>query len=133
MLRGARGPVKSISIRELREEFDSTDVVVVNVLAPPAFEKIRIKGSISMPRMELEAGRWRELDRSKKIVVHCSSYECGASKAAAEFLEAKGYDVFAYEGGVKEWAEADLPMEGTVSPSQYLIDRYGRPRPPSPS
>lgn len=80
-----------------------------------------------MPRFDLEAGRWKELDRSKEIVVYCSSYECSASKASAEFLEDKGYDAKAYEGGVKEWAESGLPTEGSVTAEQFLLTRYGKP------
>jgi rhodanese-related sulfurtransferase len=119
--------MRTISKEELSKKIGSPGLVVVNVLAAPAYEKIRIKGSISIPRSDLENGRWAELDRNKEIVTHCSSYECGASRMAAEFLEKKGYNVAAYEGGIKEWAEAGLPMEGTISPQQYLIERYGRP------
>lgn len=119
--------MKSISKDELVSRLGSSGLVIVNVLAAPAYEKTRIKGSVSIPRMELENGRWKELDRSKEIVVHCSSFECGASRTAADFLEAKGFNVKAYEGGIKEWAEAGLPMEGTVSAQQYLAEKYGRP------
>ena len=119
--------MRTISKEELSRKLGSPGLVVVNVLAPQAYEKIRIKGSISIPRNELETGRWQELDRHKEIVTHCSSYECGASMMAAEFLEKKGYSVAAYEGGIKEWAEAGLPMEGTISAQQYLAERYGKP------
>jgi rhodanese-related sulfurtransferase len=119
--------MKTISKDELVAKLNSRDLVIVNVLARPAYEKIRIRGSVSIPRSELEGGRWKELDSKKEIVVHCSSYECGASRMAAEFLEARGFDVKAYEGGIKEWAEAGLPMEGTISPKQYLEERYGKP------
>lgn len=119
--------MKTISKEELSRKLGSPNLVVVNVLAAPAYEKIRIKGSISIPRAELENNRWTELDRTKEVVVHCSSYECGASRMAAEFLEGKGYNAAAYEGGVKEWAEAGLPMEGTISPAQYLVEKYGKP------
>ncbi|HMD78933.1 MAG TPA: rhodanese-like domain-containing protein [Nitrososphaerales archaeon] len=118
--------MRTISKEELSKKLGSPGLVVVNVLAAPAYEKIRIKGSISIPRNELEGGRWMELDKSKEIVTHCSSYECGASRMAAEFLENKGYIAAAYEGGIKEWAEAGLPMEGTISPQQYLVEKYGR-------
>ena len=119
--------MKTISRDQLAGKLGSPDTVIVNVLAEPAYQKIRIRGSISMPRYDLESGRWEELDRTKEIIVHCSSYECEASRIAAEFLEAKGYDVRAYEGGIKEWAEAGLPTEGTLSPEQFLRDRYGKP------
>ena len=120
--------MRTITRDELVAELKAGDVVVVNVLAKPAFDKIRIRGSISIPRSELMAGRWAELDKLRAVVVHCSSYSCGASKDAAEFLEGKGFDVRAYEGGIKEWAEADLPVEGTISAKQYLVERYGKPQ-----
>lgn len=119
--------MKSISKDQLSAKLGSPWLVVVNVLAPRAYEKIHIRGSVSMPRMELEQGRWKELDFTKEIVVHCSSYECDASRVAAEFLEAKGFDVSAYEGGIKEWAEAGLPTEGSITARQYLEEKYGKP------
>lgn len=119
--------MQTISKSQLVSRLDSGDLVVVNVLKKEAYDKIRIKGSLSIPRKELELGRWQELDKQKEIVVHCSSYECTASRMAADFLESKGFRVKAYEGGMKEWAEADLPVEGSLSARQYLEERYGKP------
>lgn len=120
--------MKAISRSELADRLGTPEVVVVNVLAKDSYDKIHIKGSISIPRSELEAGRWAELDRNKVIITHCSSYECEASRAAARFLEERGFDVRAYEGGMKEWAEAGLPTEGRLSPEQFLAERYGPAR-----
>lgn len=78
--------MKSIGRDELSAKLGSPWLVVVNVLAPPSYEKIHIRGSISIPRMELEQDRWKDLDFTNEIVVHCSSYECDASRVAAEFL-----------------------------------------------
>ncbi len=100
--------------------------MVVNVLEPSAYEKIHIRGSVSIPRSELETGRWKELDFTKEFVVHCSSFECQASREAARFLESKGFQVSAYEGGIKEWAEARLPTEGQLTPEEFLRERYER-------
>lgn len=119
--------MKTISKDELVSRIGSPHLVVVNVLAATAYQKIHIRGSISIPRNELEQGRWKELDSSKEIIVHCSSYECGASRAAAEFLESKGFNARAYEGGMKEWAEAGLPTSGAISAKQFLDERYGKP------
>jgi rhodanese-related sulfurtransferase len=120
--------MNTISKEELSAKLGAPQLIVVNVLAPIAYEKIHIRGSISIPRKELEGGRWKELDAAKEIVVHCSSYECEASREAAKFLESKGFNVSAYEGGLKEWAEADLPTEGAISARQYLAERYGKPQ-----
>ncbi len=129
--------MKTISKKELADKLHSPNLAVVNVLATAkpvgddkayeSYESIHIQGSISIPRGELEAGRWRELDKSKEIVVHCSSYECSASRKAADFLESKGFNARAYEGGLKEWAEAGLPMEGKLTPQQYLGEKYKEP------
>jgi len=119
--------MKTITRDELSAKVGSPQVTVVNVLAPQAYEKIHIKGSISIPRYELEQGRWEELDSTKEVVAYCSSYDCQASREAANLLEAKGFNVSAYEGGMKEWAEAGLPTEGRMTAKQFLEDRYGRP------
>ena len=123
---GLRRPAHLTMKNELAAKLGSPGVVVVNVLDPEAYEKIHIKGSISIPKSQLVAGRWRELDKSKEIVTHCSSYQCDASREAAQFLEKYGFDVKAYEGGIKEWAEARLPTEGRLSPQQYLAEKYGK-------
>ena len=122
--------MKTISKSALAQRLGSPNLTVVNVLAPvkpphgdrayESYENIRIKGSVSIPRSELEAGRWKELDKGEEIVVHCSSYSCQASRKAARFLEEKGFNVRAYEGGLKEWAEAGLPMEGKLTAREYL-------------
>ncbi len=121
--------MKTISKNELAVKLGSPGVVVVNVLDPEAYDKIHIKGSVSISRSQLEAGRWKELDKSKEIITHCSSYQCDASRDAAQFLKKQGFNVKAYEGGMKEWAEAKLPTEGRISPQQYLAEKYGRTEP----
>jgi len=125
--------MKSISKDEVVAGLGSGKMVVVNVLAPPAYEMIHIKGSIPIPLSELKNGRWKELDNGKEIVVHCSSYSCNASREAADFLESKGFNARAYEGGIREWAESGLPMEGRIPPQRYLTERYGRPATTAPS
>jgi rhodanese-related sulfurtransferase len=116
--------VRTISRHELVGRIASGSVIVVNVLAKDAYERLHIKGSISIPRGELERGGWERLDKGRQVVVHCSSYSCGASRMAAEFLESKGFDAWAYEGGIKDWAEADLPTEGLLTNREFLAQRY---------
>ena len=120
--------MKTISKDELAAKLGSPDLVVVNVLAPEAYSKIHIKGSLSIPQSQLQEGRWKELDKRKQIVTHCSSFTCSASRETAEFLEKQGYNVRAYEGGMKEWAEAALPTEGRLTSGQFLAEKYGKPQ-----
>ncbi len=117
--------MKTITKEELASKVGSPWVTIVNVLEPESYKKIHIQGSINVPRKELESGGWSKLDFTKEMVVHCSNYECDASREAARLLESKGMDVCAYEGGIKEWAEAGLPTEGEMTPRQYLDERHG--------
>ncbi len=100
--------VKTITKEELSKKLGS--VQVVNVLDPEWYKLGLIKGSKKIPLAELDK-RAKELDRSKEVVTYCASYACNASSEAAKQLAAKGFAVSAYEGGIKEWAEAGLPVE----------------------
>ncbi len=127
-----RASLNTMTRDELSSRLGSPRLVLVDVLSSEAFAKIRIRGSLSIPEQELEQGRWKELDNGKEIVVYCASYQCNASRVAAEFLETKGFEVSAYEGGIREWAEAGLPTEGTLSPGEYLREKYGSQETRSP-
>ncbi len=119
--------MKTVSKEELVEKMNERKAVVINVLVKEAYNMIHIKGSISMPLREMQLGGLETLDKGMDMVVYCSSYDCEASKAGGEFLEAKGFRVWEYSGGMQEWAEAGLPTEGRVSASQYLASHGRRP------
>lgn len=109
-----------IAKEELLEKIGSQDYVILNVLAPHAYRRIHIKNSRSVPFDKVEAGELGDVDMSKKVVTYCASYTCNASRKAAAILREKGYNVMAYEGGIKEWAEAGYPTEGEISPEEYI-------------
>jgi len=102
--------VKTISQGELVQQITQGGVQVVNVLDPKWYELGTIKGSKKIPLGELDR-RLGELDKSKEVVTYCASTQCTASSEAAKLLAAKGFNVRAYEGGIKEWKEAGLPVE----------------------
>ena len=103
--------VKTITKEELSEQVKSgVPVQIVNVLSPNSYKLGMIKGSKKIPLNELEK-RLGELDKTQLVVTYCASYRCGASAEAAHKLTGLGYNVRAYEGGIKEWKEAGLPVE----------------------
>ncbi len=102
--------VETINKDQLLEKINNKDgVQVVNVLSPEYYLKGFIKGSKKIPLDQLD-NRFTELNKNKEVVTYCASSECSASMKAAEKLAAKGFKVRAYEGGIKEWAEYNLPM-----------------------
>lgn len=98
---------------------DSGRVEVINVLSSDYYDKIHIAGSKNIPLERLDVA-YRDLDKAKHYVVYCASQQCDASRKAARLLEEKGFSVKAYEGGIKEWAEAGLPTEGSTSREEFL-------------
>jgi rhodanese-related sulfurtransferase len=85
-------------------------IEIVNVLSPDYYKLGFIKGSKKIPLDELD-NRLQELDKNKEVITYCAGYECSASRKAAEKLANRGFRVWAYEGGIKEWKESGLPVE----------------------
>ncbi len=100
---------KQIKIDELKAKLGKKETIVVNVLDKEDYDALHIKGSISIPYEEMVAEGWKRLDKGKEIITYCKNYLCSASREAAEFLQAKGFNVRAYEGGIEEWSKAGLP------------------------
>lgn len=109
--------VKSITKDALNEKIKKNETVqIVNVLDPKDYSLGLIKGSLKIPLAELEK-RSSELDKAKDVVTYCADTTCTASRKAAELLAGKGFKVSAYEGGIKEWTAAKLPVEPMAAPA----------------
>lgn len=103
--------IQTISKEDLSKKLSERDrFQLLNVLEPEHYREGIIRGSRKFPLSQLER-RVNELDKSQEVVVYCTSYDCPVSRQAAEKLAEKGFDVKAYEGGVKEWKEAGLPTD----------------------
>jgi rhodanese-related sulfurtransferase len=102
--------MKTISYDQLKKMRDAReDFLLINVLPAKAFDEAHIPDSINIPLdlsdFEAQVEETAE-GKSAKIVTYCASFDCAASRNAAEKLEKAGFtNVQAYEGGVKEWQE----------------------------
>jgi rhodanese-related sulfurtransferase len=89
---------------------------LVNVLDPQYYNLGLIKGSLKIPLAELDK-RCTELDKSQDVVTYCADTTCSASSKAAQMLTGKGFKASAYEGGIKEWTAANLPVDAAPKPA----------------
>ncbi len=100
-----------ISRDELKAKLDSGDEFkLVMTLSEWAFRAKHIPGSLNVdnPTKVTEY-----LDPSDEIVIYCSDENCPASKFAFHQLTTNGFEnVRRYAGGIAEWEEAGLPLEG---------------------
>lgn len=109
--------MQTITTRELRRMQDRReDFELINVLPEESYREAHIPGSLSIPLNDanfVEAVKRTAGSKDRRIVVYCASETCDASPKAAEKLEQAGFsNVADYEGGVKQWQEAGLPLEG---------------------
>ncbi len=89
--------------------------VLVDVLGKDSFEQEHIPGSISIPLDDLEKQAFSYLGKDDLIVVYCASFTCMASTNAAEKLQELGYkNVLDYKGGLKDYKEAGLALQGSL-------------------
>jgi ArsR family transcriptional regulator len=108
--------VKTITKDALNDKIKKNEAIqLVNVLDPEYYKLGVIKGSLKIPLADLEK-RSTELDKAKEVVTYCADVSCSSSRKAAELLAGKGFKVSAYEGGIKEWSAAKLPVEATSAP-----------------
>jgi rhodanese-related sulfurtransferase len=107
-----RGPVATISREELRSKLEGDEPIkLVMALNRWAFEAKHIPGSVHFDNPEELLAA---LDVSDEIVVYCSNIDCLASVALYWALVDRGYrNVRRYAGGLLDWEDAGLPLEGT--------------------
>jgi rhodanese-related sulfurtransferase len=112
--------MRTISADALKDKITAgDDFVLINVLSEEYFNDCRIVGSINVPLVGLKekAVIW---DKNKTYIVYCASYVCSASSSAHDALVELGFnDVYAYEGGMKEWKARAYPSQGPCA-SSYL-------------
>ncbi|MEM3154953.1 MAG: rhodanese-like domain-containing protein [Candidatus Woesearchaeota archaeon] len=102
---------EKVKKEELRKMLDEkVDFLLFDVRQYASYLQKHIKGAKPLPVDEIEKEA-PKLDRSKLIVVYCGGYTCPLSRYAAEKLSRLGFKVKAYEGGIAEWSEANLPVE----------------------
>lgn len=110
--------VATVTKEDVLRHLENGTAAVVDVLARHAYDRIHIRGAISIPFDMVENGQLDALQGQMNIVVYCKNYTCLASKRAAIILTKKGFNASAYEGGIEEWEKSGLPTEGSQSSLQ---------------
>ena len=108
--------VKSITRDELMQMVKSgKKFKLVDALPRESYAKEHIQTAISLPVDEIEKEAAKVLKKEDLIITYCGSFECPVSTKAAEKLISLGYqNVLDYKGGLKDYKEAGLPLEGSL-------------------
>jgi rhodanese-related sulfurtransferase len=103
--------VETIDRDELRKKLDRGDEFrLVMALNDWAFRAKHIPGSEHFDTLETALA---SLKPDEETVVYCTSPECHSSVALYVALREAGYqNVRRYSGGLSDWEDAGLPLEG---------------------
>jgi rhodanese-related sulfurtransferase len=105
-------PIKTIGRDELKSKLDAgNDLRLVMALNRWAYDAKRIPGSL---HFDTPDDLYRALRPDDEIVVYCSQVDCLSSVALYRDLVRRGYrNVRRYAGGLLDWEDAGLPLEGS--------------------
>ena len=106
-------PIRTIGREELKDKLDRGDnFKLVQALNRWAYDAKHIPGSLHFdtPDELYEAVRPED-----EVVVYCSNVNCLSSVAMYRDLVRRGYPrVRRYAGGLLDWEDAGLPLEGSA-------------------
>jgi rhodanese-related sulfurtransferase len=89
------------SIRSSGEEY-----ILFDVLSADSYANGHIEGAENLPVEAITAeAMYAQLPPDSNLIVYCGSFRCSASTSAAQKLQALGYSVLDYKGGIAEWVE----------------------------
>jgi rhodanese-related sulfurtransferase len=106
-----REPIRTISREDLQRKLErGDDFKLVMALNRWAYDAKHILGSL---HFDTPAELYAAIKPDDEVVVYCSHVDCLSSVALYRDLVRRGYrDVARYAGGLLDWEEAGLPLEG---------------------
>lgn len=105
-------PIRTIGRDELKAKLDrDRPVKLIMALNRWAFDAKHIPGSL---HFDTPDELYATVKPDDEVIVYCSNVDCLASVALYRDLVARGYkNVRRYSGGLIDWEDAGLPLEGT--------------------
>jgi rhodanese-related sulfurtransferase len=106
-----REPIRTIDREELKAKLDRhEDIKLIMALNRWAFEAKHIPGSL---HFDTPDALYAAIRPDNEVIVYCSNVDCLSSVALYRDLVARGYrNVRRYSGGLLDWEDAGLPLEG---------------------
>jgi rhodanese-related sulfurtransferase len=104
-------PIRTIGRDELKTKLDrGDDFKLIMALNRWAYDAKHIPGSL---HFDTPAELYRAVRPEDEVVVYCSNVDCLSSVALYRDLVKRGYpNVRRYSGGLLDWEDAGLPLEG---------------------
>ena len=107
-------PIRTISRDELKAKLDrGDDFKLIQALNRWAYDAKHIPGSL---HFDTPAELYAAIKPDDEVVVYCSNVDCLSSVALYRDMVKRGFsNVRRYSGGLMDWEDAGLPLEGTFA------------------
>jgi rhodanese-related sulfurtransferase len=104
-------PIRTIDRNELKSKLDRRDPFkLIMALNRWAYDAKHIPGSL---HFDTPDELYAAVQPDDEVVVYCSNIDCLSSVALYRDLVRRGYrNVRRYSGGLLDWEDAGLPLEG---------------------
>ncbi|MHA7136553.1 ArsR/SmtB family transcription factor [Rossellomorea arthrocnemi] len=99
--------IKSVRLKEIFEEIESGEVILIDVRPQDEYENQHIPGAMSLPVQSIEE-YLSSLPKDKKIIAYCRGPYCQFATQAVEVLNSLGYEAYRMEEGVNEWKQSEF-------------------------
>lgn len=106
-----------VATSELRELWESGEVLFIDARSEEAFSKGHIPGAFSLPYKAFEQGTpdlVNDLPKDQQLVIYCDGADCHASKVVYEKLLEFGFEedrLRIFSGGWTEWVKQGGEVE----------------------
>jgi len=104
-----------LTLAQARASYDQ-GVLFVDARTQATYDYLHIKGALLFYANAIEVPEFViRLEKDAPVVVYCGSKKCHMSSILAKRLAKMGFKrIFKFEGGIRDWNEANYPMEGTA-------------------
>ena len=101
--------MRTITFEQLQQKLNTDPALqLVNALEPSRFELMHIPNSMNIP---YDASVEGALAKGEEVVVYCTNNHCFKSRVLYQKLEAEGFNVRRYTGGLMEWESRSAALE----------------------
>ena len=110
--------LRGIDISQAIKLHNDNSAIFIDARDQWEFSESHISGAISIPEFSFEKDNpiLKTIPIESLIIVYCDGDDCDVSKRLAQELVALGYkETYVFLGGMKEWIEAELPINKGLS------------------
>lgn len=98
----------ALTTAEVTHKINKEQAVVIDLRSNEQYRKGHIIDAILLSAQEVSEGKKLEKYRAKPIILVCST-GTESDKLAQQLLK-KGYNIYTLSGGIRTWAEAQMPL-----------------------